>query len=409
MKDKIVSTSKIFSKPWGEMVDYVNSHPEEMDLANNLAISAFEKNFTSVSLVELFVCLLENNNILFHKKASYQLYQKLAECLHRLIDNDLTVVSPIIKAKACSNIVYADFIFRNKIISDQYERKFLEGISLFESNNDLINERFIAYINISQFYLFKGCYSKTIGYLKKAKALLDAINIPNYHALFWYHYSWVYVETGEYGDAEKRVKSFFRKIAQNSVSPAIYLHGMNIRASIEFRLGNYKRAFIWANKCYKLAVEFYETEEKDVVAENLITIGRYYKMLEKYDETEKVINKAILILEVVFGGVLVDPSQATAHVILGEIYDAQHLYKLAYKEYRFSEKFYRGFYKGNFYKMNEVSIVLANIVIVARKIGDKNLAERYMQKLIKNFPADNCNVQRAKKFFGHAIAKNESL
>jgi tetratricopeptide (TPR) repeat protein len=399
MKGQIASILKILDKPWGQMVDYVNSNPGVIDSANSLAIYAFNKNYYDPLLVKLLNCLVENNNILFHKKADYTVYQKLANCLHDLIDNKAIVVDPILKARSYSNSVYADFIFENEANKKFYEKKLLESINLFENNNALVNERFLAYINLSQFYLFKGEYEQTIAYLKKARKLLNYIYIPNYQALFWYHNSWIYVEKGEYKEAEKNIELFFVNTKQAQVSPSIYLHGVNIYASIEFRLGNYKKAFVNAKKCYKLAVKFYKTEEKDVIAENLVTMSRYYKMIKNYSEAEVYIKKAISIFEVIFGSPNLDPSQAVAHVVLGEVYNATNRYKQAKKEYIFAEKYYKGLYKNNFFKMNEVAVVLANLAILSCEIDDKKQANHYMQILIDNFPADNDNVIKAKAAF----------
>ncbi|AIL64730.1 Tetratricopeptide repeat protein [Rickettsiales bacterium Ac37b] len=385
----------IFRKPWGDLVDYINSHENLIDFANNFVLKLFSENNNHALLAELLVCLLENNNILFHKKADYTLYQKLAEAVHKLIDNKSVSVDKVIRARYYSDSVYADYMFLNDESKKSFEIELQKNLLFLETEDSLINERFLAYINISQFYLFQGTHEVTLSYLNKAKNIEEKICIPNYRALFWYHYSWIYVEKGDYKTAKENINSFFSIISESKVSSAIYLHCLNINASIEFRLGNIQAAFDCANKCYERGVKFYQTEAKDVIAENLVTMARCYKINKDYDLAEQTIKKAIADLEIIFGSQSLDPSQAAAHIILGDIFMETSKYAEAKAEYSFSEEFYKKFYKENFYKMYEVSIVLANLAILHYRSGDRKLAEIYLKKLTDHFAIDNENVLRA--------------
>src|SRR3954462_7398615 len=105
---------KLLNKPWGEMTNYINTNPTLIEIANNFAIKAVNENSNHRLLAELLVCLLENNNILFHKKADYITYQKLAHCLSYLIGNKNIQIDPVLKAKIYSNSVYADYIFKDE-------------------------------------------------------------------------------------------------------------------------------------------------------------------------------------------------------------------------------------------------------------------------------------------------------
>lgn len=394
---------ELLNKDWGAMVDFVNAHPDIIESANNFVFKLVNENKKQPQLIELLVCLLEHNNILFHKEASYKTYQKLAVDLFNIL-NIGPQINPILEARAYSNSVYADYIFKDEQSKTKFENKLLNAVSLFEGNPLLINEQFLGYINTSQFYLFQGKHKFAINYLEKAKNIISQVNLVNYQALFWYHYSWIYVETGNYEKAKSNIESFFTNIRASEVSPAIYLHALNIHASIELRLGNFEQAYILATQCYERALNFYESEDKDVIAENLVTISRYYLTIKQYDESEKAIKKAIEILEKVFAAPALDPSQAAAHVLLGNVYLETGRYSEAKDEYIFAERYYEGLYKENFFNMYEVSIVLANLAILGYKSNDEQLRERYMRKLLNNFSPENDNVNKVR-----AISKKSHL
>ncbi len=403
MKQKIIDMLRNFHHPWGELVDYINDNPPFMESANKLAIQALREKFNDVTLVELLVHLIENNNILFHKNSDYILCQKHAKSLYVLIEDKSVIQDRFLRARGYIACVYADFIYTNTDVTHAYETKLLESLEVFESVALMVNTRFLAYISVSQFYLFQGRHEKTIVHLEKAKKLLNLIKIQNYIALFWYHNSWIYVENGDYKQAKRNIESFFSRINKQSVSPAIYLHGLNIRASIDFRLNNHDMAFRYAKKCYALAIKFYGTEAKDVIAESLVTMSRYHKMVKRYSTAEKDIKKAISVFEIIFGSSNIDPSQATAHVILGEIYQDTRRYNEAKNEYATAEKIYQNLYKENFYKMNEVGILLANLAILGKQIADSKITLEYMKKLTANFPNSNENVKRALSFLDSKI------
>jgi tetratricopeptide (TPR) repeat protein len=393
------------NKPWGEITNYINSNLKFIEFANQVAISIYNDNYYAPLLIELFVHLLENNNILFHKHADYTKYQQLAKSLLNIIDSK--DFNPIIKARGYFDSVYADCIFKNEESRDLYQKILLENLAITKHvgiNEDL----FLAYINISQFFLFKGDLATSLLYLEEAKPHLSEITILNYRALFHYHYSWIYVEMGNFKQAKENIEDFFINIKEQEVSPAIYLHALNINASIEFRIGNFEQSFLLAKKCYNLAKKFYQSEDKDVIAENLVTMGRYYKSIHKYDEAEQSITKAIKLFDKIFGKADLDPSQAVTHVLLGDIYSDVKKYALAKKEYLFSLEYYQRIYKNNFYNMHEVSIVLANLASLTYINSEYTSAKQYIKQLTNHFSADNDNVIKVMAILND-IYSNEQL
>ena len=365
MNDKITHILKILNKPWGQMVDFVNDNFELIDYANNLALYSAQRENYTLEEAELLTTLLEFNNILFHKDADYNIYQKLALSLKLLLENQSSVLTPLLKARAYLDSVYADYIFTDDQTKLDFESKLHESLAFLESNEAFVNERLLSYINISQFYLFQGKSDDTLSYLEKAKLLLPKVVISNYKALFWYHYSWLFVENGDYEQASLNIESFFNEYGKNDVSPGIYLHAINIRASIEFRLGHKLEAFEFAKECYDMALKFYETENKDVIAENLVTIGRYYKEMSQLDEAENYIKRAIQAFSIIFGSNALDPSQAVAYRILGEIYMQKEQYLQAKEQFFLAERIFKKLYKENFENMHEVKLLMDDLKVLA--------------------------------------------
>src|SRR5262249_43917949 len=106
------------------------------------------------------------------------------------------------------------------------------------------------------------------------------------------------------------------------------------------------------------------------------------------------IRKAIEILDIIFGNPEVDPSQAVAHTLLGEIYESQGQYKKAYEEYRFAERYYIKLYKNKISDIYEISKLYANLAMLGIKIHDNVLIRQYLGKLINDFSFKNPNTKR---------------
>lgn len=371
MKEKIENILKTLNKPWGQMVDFANDNYDLIEYAGNLALFSAEQGHHTHEEVELLVTLLEFNNILFHKHADYNIYQKLADHLRFLLEQIEPSLTPLLRARAYSDSVYADYIFKDNETLSLFTEKLEESITFLESNEAFINERLLAYINISQFYLFQGVTDRTQENLEKAKMLLPKVEINNYKALFWYHYSWLYVEKGDYDRAAENIETFFTEFNAGNISPGIYLHALNIRASIEFRLGHMEPAFSFAKECYDMALKFYGDENKDVIAENLVTMSRYYKETDNLDEAENCIKKAISAFAVIFGSSTLDPSQAVAYRILGEIYTQKGQYEAANEQFLLAETIFKSLYKDNLENMHEVKLLRESMGKLGGKLSQE--------------------------------------
>jgi hypothetical protein len=379
-------------KPWGEMIDYVNQNPELINIATTISFSAYKDNITDPALIKLMISLLEHNNMIFHTKSNYKTYQELAERLYSLFVDKRMHVPLIFQARYYFNGIYADFIFKSKEMSDKYEGKLIDLLTLLEGKTEFTEERFLAFINMAEFCLFRGNITQGIYYINKAYLLLPKISNVNYQAQFWYAITWLYIEKGDYLKANENITTFF-KVTQHNKNYPIHLYAMNFRASINFHLNRFNEAHLWAEKCYNDSIDFFKSDISDITAESLINLARYYKANKDYTKSLARAQKAIDILNIIFGGPEIDPSQAAAHILLGEIYEAQHRYKQAYDEYVFAERYCTKFYKNNFSNIHEVSTLFKNFVMLGIKTHDKILVKRYLKKLVDTFSYKNSNTK----------------
>jgi Tfp pilus assembly protein PilF len=375
-------------KPWGEMVTYINANTELMNIANNIAFRAYKDKIKDPLLAELMISLLEHNNMIFHMKSNYKTYQELAEAVHDLIDKQKVQLPLILQVRYYFNGIYADFIYKSKEATKKYEKKLIELLALFEKTSYSKETKFLAFINMAEFYLLKGNITQGLYYIDKAYTLLPIIANLNYQAQFWYAITWLHLEKGDYKQANEYISTFF-KTTENNKNYPIHLYAMNMRASINFHLNNLEEAFFFANECYKQALIFFQSEVSNIGAESLITLARYYKANNDYKNAEKKIKSAIEALNIVFGSHNIDPSQAVSHTLLGEIYMEQKLFKEAYDEYNFAEKYYTKLYKNKFSDIQEVSKLFANFIILGIKIHDNNMVKQYFKKLIAHFTIQN--------------------
>ena len=379
-KNSIFNKIRFNKFSWGELVNIVNLDDSYLDKLNIEAFANAESRDLESNIV-LFTKLLEVNNILFTKSAKYKTYQLIAEKINIFLQRSYLDLSKIQRSRAVIASVYADYIFRSKLQIKSFEDRLLESIKFFEnSENDelnLKNELFIGYINASQFYLFQGKLEITRSFLDKAKKMLDSIYEENYKALFMYHNSWFYVESGEYNLALQAIEDAFNALDLDNTNKGIFLHFNNLRSSICFRVGDIEKSFKNAKICYLEALKFYPDKNRDVIAENLIQFSRYYYSKNDTEKAEKNVREAIKILEIVFDNSYLDPSQAFAFTILGDIQKEKKNYTSAARSYMIAEDIYKNIYKDHFKSMNEVRNLRMRIRELGDTIKDPNLIMRY--------------------------------
>ncbi len=381
------------NKPWGETINYVNSQAELINIANDFAFKAYKNKIQDPLLIALIASLLEHNNMVFHLKSSYPRYKEQVAALFELLEVEKIKADKFLQAKVYLNSIYADSIYPSEHNAKFHERKILEAEQYLVQTQVSVEDLFLAYIRLAEFFLNRGYSNKSIAYMDKSHALLEKIQNINYQAQFWYVLTWLYLQRGDYLKANEYIKIFFKITKDKQIYP-LHLYAVNMQGSLNFYLNNFDESLQLAHECYDQANSFFQTNISNVAAESLITLARTYNVLGNLPQAKEKITEAIKTLDIIFGKEDVDFSQAVAHRLRGEMLERQKEYKHAYYEYRFAEDFYLKVYKDNLSQMREVSELFANLAILGIKINDLTLARIYFMKLVEKFSIDNTNTQK---------------
>ncbi|AIL66168.1 tpr repeat-containing protein (plasmid) [Rickettsiales bacterium Ac37b] len=374
---------KELDQDWGINVDNINQYPDLVDVTTTITFDLYAQGLRTPLILKSLIVLMENNNIIFHKYSNYKLYQKTFEYAFEMINKNNTKISALLKARFLSAGVYSDYIFQDNAILELYKEKLLSSLEFLCKGYKYKNYVFLTYINISQFYLFQGVIEEVESYLQKAYTVLNEMNIPNYVALCLYHLAWLYIEKGKYKYASIFLEKTFINSDQSNLSLGIRLHLKNIAASNYARLNEYEKSFELAEQCYEEARIFYNTMEQDVIAEVQLTMARCYVYKQNFNEAECLINNSIKVLESIFGGKYVDPSQACAHVQLGDVYEQTNRLQQALKELMEVKEYYLNLYKDKIYNMFEVKKLYIKISNILERMGELNLYKNYIHIIQK--------------------------
>lgn len=371
------------NQSWGTMVNFVNENTELINIANTIVLNAYEDKIVDQALVELTVSLLEHNNGIHHMKSNYIVYQALTERLHTMLNETKLRLSLELESRCYFGSVHGDFIFNSKEKTVKYKKKLVSLLNSLKVRPELIEQYFLSLVDMSIFCWFDGNIDQGIYYINKAYSLLRTIKNLQYQSHFWHYISWIYLEKDDYVKANEYNRIAF-KITENNYP--LYLHTMALRANISFHLGNVKDAYLWANESYKQSINFYQSENSTLAIGALMTLARTYKSDTNYNKAKELVFKAISIQNVIYDNKYIDISQARAHALLGEIYEQQKQYKLAYDEYIFAEKYFLKIHQmDGLSEAVDAAQIFADFVSLGIKLHDKTLIRRYFKKLVDNF------------------------
>ena len=340
---------------WTEVVSLVNSNSMVvLKLYKQLKRRFLRSNF-DVETLRLSLCLLENNNILFHHDANYKYYQDISCELFKKLNPISKFGNKELFYRFCFAGVYTDY-FNNKPIEKKlYEKFLLSGLRYFRvkykktNSREMLSSYLLGLIHVSQHYLFKGDIKNNSLCLKKSGAIVRTCNWlnSNYRAFFYYHYAWSFYERHRNKKALEFINKLLVSKGGRGVEP-IALHAMNVKCAMLYALRRYKACLDLANRVYLEAKKVFSANNQDVYAESLLNIA---KCLNKQGvflyKAKEHAQKAISILTTLFLGDNIDISQALANIVLGEVYEKMNNTSKALGHYTFSQKIYENIYKNN--------------------------------------------------------------
>lgn len=379
-------------RPWSEMIDFINDNTELINIANAIVFAAYKDKIYDPTLVSLTIALLEHNNMVFHIKSSYTSYQALSERLYEMLQLKEIDLPLSLESRYYFNAIYSDYIFKTDKTVNEYKAKLISLLEALNKKPELKELYFLALIQTAKFALMKGELDEADHYMRQASLIYEEVQNNNYRALFWYAYSWINKERGKYDDVLKNSDNF-SKVKTNKDYP-IHLFMLNLSAFSQFHLGDNKNACLAAEKVYYNALEYFQSDNSDIAAESLITLAKCDMLKGDFNKAHNKINRAIEVMNIVFGDKDIDLTQAVAHSMLGEIYERRKQYKEAFKEYEFAENYYGRIYQNKFPPTVEIGNLFTGIALLGMKIHDKLMIKRYLNRLVDIFGYDSFYVHK---------------
>ena len=211
-------------------------------LKKQLLSGSFDEN-----TLRLSICLLENNNILFHSCANYKYYQDISFEVFKRLGKADSFDDKELFYKYCFVAVYSDYFKNREKEKNIYEENLKKGLKYFQNKYrrmdtiQTLASYMLALIHMSQHYLFKGDLKKNRFFLNKGCDLLKkgrGLN-SNYKVFFYYHYSWSFFEMNEYRKALSIINRLL-SLKFDSMSEPMILHAKNIKCAILYALGKYE-------------------------------------------------------------------------------------------------------------------------------------------------------------------------
>jgi hypothetical protein len=338
---------------WAEVVEETNKNSKDVFVLYRLLRRKFLNDYIDEQTLCLSTCLLENNNILFHSDANYKHYQEVSFEVFKRFNEISNFSNKELFYRFCFAGVYSDYFTNNQDNREAYKKSLVRGLRYFEllHNKTKSNQALVYYllglIHISQYYLFMGDIGKNYFFLNKVHTLLKGgrgLN-GNYKAFFYYHYSWSFFEMRDY----KKALSVINKLLDlkpSSLYEPIVLHAMNVKCAILYALKRYDNCFCLADIVSKKSKKIFSENNQDVYAESLLNIARC--LIRKDEDSLKAkhyTQNAISILTKLFLGDNIDPSQALANIVLGEVYEKLGNRNLSLNSFLVAKDIYESIYQ----------------------------------------------------------------
>lgn len=343
----------IFACPWAEVVDIINQDPNILNKAYCFIMESILAERIDQKMIELMIGFLESNNIIFYAHANYTQYQDVAKYLFENIEK--FVVARHQKYRFYLVSVYSDYFLQNPNLREECEKKLLQALAYFKQSK-YKEYKFLGLIHISQFYLFIGNLTLNEQYLEEAKIMLTDCSNKNHRLFFLYHYSWSFYEKGDFNTALLIVNQAIGIIIDQYSPISLNLH--NVKASILYKIGQYKESINIAEDTYLKACCVFSKSNEGVLAETLLTIAKGYNASGEYKLALIKAKESIKLLKILFGGDDIDVSQAASLVVLGDSFIGTKDIKSGHECYKKALNLYQKIYKTNLYNMPEAMRVV---------------------------------------------------
>jgi hypothetical protein len=368
-----------------------------LDAANNHAAvlyafidTVLQNNIINEEVLDIVIISLKLNNILFSRYANYGLYQQLAS---KIYSKNLGDIAPVKKALLYANLIFSDLILESKESISKFEKEMLRLLVLIKSHKSH-GEMFFIYTHMSQFYLFLGDLQESKKYAEEAQKNIH--HAGSFFSLlqYWYTNAWLSYELRDIDAGVKVLESYVELNNHFLVSELGKLFLRNLKIKFEILIGRRKKAKKELEEAIRETVTYYNKAPSDILGELEFTKALLYFNEGQYDLAKRQCSRASSTLNKVFGGDMIDLTQAHIHIILGKIYEEKGNYNFAIEEYKRVLEFYNKISHGRAIGLYEHGELLANLCFIYYKL--KNFAESkvYYQRLVSIFGLEHDVVEK---------------
>lgn len=352
---------------------------------------ALQNDIIDDGVINAVILALRSNNVLFNKHANPVVYQQLA---NRIYSKNMDNIDPAKKAVLYANLVGASSVFESGETLSTFEKEILHLINLIE-NQKKYGELFFVYAHMCQFYLLLGDFKEAKKYAEKAQKYIDCAD--NIFSLFryWYARAWLCYELRDIDAGIKALDNYTKLISSSQcLSPVGKLFARDLSIKFKILMKKKEEAQKELEETIKDAKAYHNNVPSGVLGELEYTKTLLYFQSGQYELAKDQCNHALNILTKVFGGDIIDLTQAHIHIMLGEIEEEKGNYNLALEEYRRVLKFYDEKSYGRVNHFHEYGELLANLCTIYYKQKNYLESKFYFQKLVANFGLDHEIVEK---------------
>ncbi|MBA3814567.1 MAG: hypothetical protein H0X26_08835 [Alphaproteobacteria bacterium] len=366
--------TEVLSGGWDKITKELAHRPYLLAHIESLCAHAKTLKLCNGSLVELMTYLLEYH--MYHTR-DQETYKNLAAQIDDMLKTAKDV-SPLVIARFSSDKVYARALFKKS----QTEKNFEESIQIFREHPKEIAELFRAHINFAQFFLFQGNYEKALAQLHQAETFIHSIKSERYKNLFYFVKSWILCRYGKFEESQETINLAINNLEKEE-NEALRIYIQNMKAWVDLKNGDYERAYQWAERTQKMALEFFDKKNNDSIAWTTLVRGVYNEKKGNFKAAEEAMKESLERLERHYGGPMVTEDQAFAHRTLGNIYMTTKRLEEAKQQYQISEKIYSILYTKK--EGDGLSELYTKFAILGAKLKDDFLAKHYFDLHSKYF------------------------
>lgn len=270
---------------------------------------------------------------------------------------------------------------------------------------DMNEEKIRVIANMIQLHSLNGEIDLCKTLVKEGSALLYKSQSSAYNALFIFAATMHLMNQGEFDKIIKLVEENKKLIDQLTLYPSIRFYILNQLAEAYLKSGKLESCLESLKFSERYARDFYANDRNSFFANlEILRAACSFSEKEKFEETEKAIQRSIETYEEVFHGTDKHLNQAFAYLMLGKLYSVQAKHNLAKQSFLKSEVIYEKLLKNK--KIDDVGSLYGSLSKVGIALKDEALSHKYLKKLMNIFGLKNKHMQDLITYFD---AQNLSL